>query len=328
VTPAPDRRGWVGRPWNIILPVVFALGTENSILNVILEPRLLGSHAWIYTDAVRALFAGADPWRAGPPAGVFAGPPTMLLPFIPFVSLPNEVIAAIALFGSILGLIWLLRRLGLPGYWAGFMPLFAVTVLGHLELLAVAILFYGGRLGGLAAIVKPYMGFALVAQRRWQAIAVGAVAVLVTAPFLPWRLFIEERDFITANLARQYAGDSVFGNPVLMVVAVIALASLGWRRALWLGAPVLWPYAQQGYKLMAVPVLTPVVAVFWAIPVPGSALLGIVALAVLERVRDRRRLPDWLSVGIQPLTSLGASVWPNPSTQPHVQRHAPAEVLA
>jgi hypothetical protein len=234
----------------------------------------------------------------------------MLLPFVPFVGMPNDVIAAIWLVGSVVALIWLLRKLGLPGYWLGFTPFFAVVVLGHLELLAVILLFYGGRLGGLAAIVKPYMGFALIAQRRWGAIAVGAVVVLVTAPFLPWALFIEERDFIASNLARQYAGDSVFGNPILMVIAVVALASLGWRRALWLGAPVLWPFAQQGYKLMAVPLMTPVLAMFWALPFPGCALAGIVAQAILERVDARRPLPAWLKVGIEPLTSIGASVWP------------------
>jgi hypothetical protein len=302
--------GRVGRPWNWILPLAFAIGAENSILHVILEPRLLGSHAWIYTDAARALFAGGDPWRVGPPAGVVAGPPPMLLPFMPFVGLPNEVIAAIWLVASVVALVWLLWKLGLPGYWIAYTPFFAVVVLGHLELLVVILLFYGGRLGGLAAIVKPYMGFALVAQKRWGAIAVAAVAVLVTAPFLPWGLFIQERDFIAANLARQYAGDSVFGNPILMVIAVVALASLGWRRALWLGAPLLWPAAQQGYKLMAVPLMTPVLAVFWALPFPGCALLGVVAQAILERVDDRRALPAWLKVGIQPLTPLGASVWP------------------
>ncbi|HJP89228.1 MAG TPA: hypothetical protein VJ850_09365 [Candidatus Limnocylindrales bacterium] len=303
-------RGRLGRPWNIVLPVAFALGAENSILHVILEPRLLGSHAWIYTDAARALFTGGDPWRAGPEAGVFAGPPPMLIPFIPFVGLSDDLIAAIWLFGSILAMLWLLRKLGLPGYWIAFNPLFAVVVLGHLELLLVIVLLYAGRLGGVSAIVKPYMGFALVAQRRWGAIAVAVAALAITAPFLPWQRFIEEYSFITANLTRQYAGDSVFGNPVLMVIAGVALLSLGWRRALWLGAPVFWPSAQQGYKLMSMPVLTPVIAVFWGIPVPGMALTGIVLQAVLERIDDRRPLPAWLHVGLQPLTEIGASIWP------------------
>jgi hypothetical protein len=290
--------------------VGFAIGCEISILHIILEPRLLGSHAWIYTDAARALLAGGDPWRAGPPAGVFAGPPPMLLPFIPFVALPNEVIAAIWLIGSLVGLVWLLRRLGLPGYWIAFTPFFAVVALGHLELLAVIVLLYGGRFAGLAAIVKPYMGFALLAQKNWTALAIGALAVVVTAPFLMWPLFIEQREFITANLARQYAGDSVFGNPILMAIAVVALASLGWKRALWLGAPLVWPFAQQGYKLMAVPLLTPVMALCWALPFPGSTLTGVVLQAILERVDAWRPLPPWLRTGIEPLTDLGAAYWP------------------
>lgn len=308
----PRSRGRVGRPWSIILPVAFAIGCTNSILHVILEPRLLGSHAWIYTDAARAWLAGGDPWRAGPPAGAFAGPPPMLLPFVPFVAVPNEIIAAIWFAASVVGMAWMLRRFGLAGYWLAFVPIFESVVLGHLELLTVLLLFFGGRLAGLAAIVKPYMGFALVAQRNWRAIAIGAVAVLVTAPFLPWARFIDERELIAASLARQYHGDSVWGNPIAMAIAFVALASLGWRRAIWLGAPVLWPFAQQGYKLMALPLLTPVIAVCWAIPLPGAALTGIVAQAVLERIDQRRPLPAWLKVGIQPLTSIGAAMWPKP----------------
>lgn len=307
---APAERGRIGRPWNLILPIAFVIGAESSILHLVVAPQLLGSHAWIYTDAARALLAGSDPWRVGPAAVVFAGPPTMLLPFVPFAGLPNIVIAGIWVLASLIGGIWLLRKLGLPGYWLAFNPLLAAIGLGHPEVLAVALLFLGGRLGGLSAIVKPYMGFALLAQRRWSAIAVAIIAVAITAPFLPWGLFIQERDMISQTLAQQYSGDSVFGNPVLMLIAVVALASLGWRRALWLGTPLLWPFAQQTYKLMALPVLTPVIAVFWAVPVPGFALIGVVLQAVLERVDDRRPLPTWLRAGIQPLTDMGADVWP------------------
>ena len=234
----------------------------------------------------------------------------MLIPFIPFTALPDVAIATIWVVASFIGMVWLLRKLGLPGYWLAFNPILAVVGLGHPELLAVALLFFGGRLGGLSVIVKPYMAFALIVQKRWRAIGVAVVAVGVTAPFLPWGLFIAEREMITRTLADQYSGDSVFGNPVLMLVAAVALASLGWRRALWLGTPLLWPYAQQTYKLMALPVMTPVIAIFWAMPVPGFALMGIVAQAVLERVDGVRPLPGWLREGIQPLTSMGADAWP------------------
>jgi hypothetical protein len=95
-----------------------------------------------------------------------------------------------------------------------------------------------------------------------------------------------------------------------MVIAVVALGSLGWKRALWLGAPVLWPFAQQGYKLMAVPLLTPVIALCWALPFPGSTLTGVVLQAVLERVDAWRPLPPWLRTGIEPLTDIGAAYSP------------------
>jgi hypothetical protein len=76
---------------------------------------------------------------------------------------------------------------------------------------------------------------------------------------------------------------------------------------------------------MAVPVLTPVVASFWAIPVPGMALTGIVLQAVLERVDHRRPLPAWLRVGIQPLTEIGASIWPE--RRMHAYEESVATVL-
>ena len=309
-TASAAPRGRVGRPWNIVLPIAFAIGGASAILDVLIEPRLFGSHAWIYTDAARAWLSGGDPWLTGPPADLFAGPPPMLLPFVPFVALPSQLIAIMGVLVAAASLVWLLVKLGLPGYWIGFLPFAGVVVLGHFEVPVVLLLLYGGRFAGLATLVKPYTAFALLAQQRWTALAVAIIAVVVTAPLLPWAQFFEDRDFIATSLARQYGGDSVFGNPLLVGVAGVALLSLGWRRAFWIGAPVLWPFAQQSYKIMAVPLMTPVLATFWALPIPGATVLGIVAQALLERVAGRRSLPAWLCTGIEPLTGLGASIWP------------------
>ncbi|MEO8273734.1 MAG: hypothetical protein ABI620_06685 [Chloroflexota bacterium] len=305
VSHATEEVRRLGMPWRFVLPVSFAVGSALSAIGILFVPQILGADAWLYADAARAWVTGADPWMTGPPAAVFAGPPTMLVPFLPFVGMPHNAIAALWVTVNLVATVWLLRKLRLPGYWLGFLPIFAVVALGHIEMLAVILLLFGGRLGGLAVVIKPYMGFALVAQRRWGAIAVGLIVVAVTAPFLPWSQFLGEAEHVTASLAAQSHGDSVFGNPLAMGIAIVALASLGWRRALWLGAPLLWPFAQHDYKLMALPILTPVVAIFWAIPLPGAALTGVVAQAALERIDARRPLPAWVRDGIRPLTSLG-----------------------
>lgn len=281
--------------------VAFAIGSAQSVLYPILAPGILGSHAVVYTEAAAAWLAGGDPWSVGPPAVVFAGPPTMLLPFVPFTMLPGDVTRAIWVIGMFAAAVWTIRRLGLPGYWIGFPPLFENIVLGHPEVLMLMLLVASGWLSGLATLIKPYAGFALLAERRWGAIALAVVVGAATLLFLPWGRFFAELPQISATLARQARGDSTFGNVPLMVIAALALASLGPRRALWLATPLLWPNAQPNYKVIGMPVLPPLVAALWALPISGLALVGVVAYAILDRLDDHRTLPQWLKAGIKPV---------------------------
>ena len=277
----------------------FASASARSLITVFV-PGLPGSHARIYTEATRAWLAGADPWLVGPQDVIFSGPPPMLAMFLPFAPLPDDVVRLVSVVGTAVIAAWMLRRLGLPGYWLGFPPIFSVIVLGHPEIALVALLLFGGVLGGLAPLVKPYLGLALVAERRWRAIAIGAVAFLATLPFLPWSRFLAELPMIGANLAAQYHGDGVFGEPVLMLIAVVALLALGPRLALWLATPLLWPAVQPSYKVMTLPVLSPLLAAFWALPVPGATLAGVVAQAIVVQAAKRRELPGWLAAGVRP----------------------------
>jgi hypothetical protein len=284
------------------LLVAFAIGSARSVIFPIAEPGLLGSHAVVYADAAATWMAGGNPWTVGPPLVVFAGPPTMLLPFAPFVFVPDIVTRVLWVLGMAVLAVWAIRRLGMPGYWIGFGPLFGNIILGHPEVLVLALLVAGGALSGFSALIKPYAVFALLAERRWPALAIVTVAGLASLLFLPWATFIAELPEINANLARQGHGGSVFGDPLLMVVAIVALASLGPRRALWLAVPVLWPYAQEGYKVLSMPVLSPILAVFWAIPVQSFTLIGLVMYAILFQLDRHRRLPRWLSDGVQPVS--------------------------
>lgn len=276
-------------------------------------PAIIGSHAVIYTEAARAWIAGGDPWQVGPPAVVFAGPPPMLLPFLPFVALPGLAVRATWVVGSFVVAVWSLRRFGLPAYWIGFPPLVEAIVLGHPEVLLLGLLALRGPLSGLAVIVKPYAGLPLLAERRWGALALAAIALVVTIPVLPWPRFMAELPAIASTLVRQSAGDSTFGQPLLMIIGAVALASLGLRRALWLSVPVLWPYAQPIYKVVTVPALSPLLALAWSIPIPGSTLAGLILEATLLLLLRHDRLPRQLKPILQ-FEPRRQAAWPVPSS--------------
>jgi hypothetical protein len=226
------------------------------------------------------------------------------LPFIP-LSVDVTRLAWFAL--DVVLAIWVFRRLGLGPHWIAFPPMFAAIVLGHIEVVVLALLVLRGPLAGLAAFIKPYAVLPLIAERNWRALIVGAAVLLATAPFLPWPRFLQEAPLINATLARQDVGDSAFGDPVLMAIAVVALAALGPRRALWLGVPVLWPHAQPIYKVMSIPALTPVLAIAWALPIQGATLMGVVILAVLVTLDRVRPLPGWLRLGIHDVATKAPS---------------------
>ena len=301
------------RVWDILLILAFVPGAATSLFYVLVMPTGLGVHANIYAHAADAWLNGGDPWLVGPELAVFAGPPTMLLPFVPFAGRPDPVNVAIWLFADLAIATWVFRRLRMPAYWLAFPPLFFAIILGHIEVFVLAAMVVRTPLAGLAAAIKPYAAIPMVAERRWGALAVAAVAVVVTFPFLPWSRFFQDLPLITANLARQDTGDAVFGQPLLMLVGAVALLSLGPRRALWLAVPVLWPHAQGIYKTMTIPVLTPVVALFWALPFQGATLLGVVAYAVLVQVARVRRLPGWVRAGIEPVARSAVA---EPATEP------------
>ena len=229
----------------------------------------------------------------------------MLLLFVPFVPMPVDVTRLIWVGAMLLAAIWVIRRLGLPGYWVAFPPMFQAIFLGHPEVLVLALLVFGGPLSGIAAVIKPYAAAPLLAERRWSAFMVALAVVLITAPFLPWATFISDLPSIGANLFRQNHGDSTFGSPILMAMAVLALASLGLRRGLWLSVPLLWPLAQPMYKTASLPAMSPFLAITWSIPVPGFTLVGLSVEAIVLRWASRRPLPAWLMHGFMPAPASG-----------------------
>jgi hypothetical protein len=281
--------------WNLALAATFILGSGWAVFPSLVYPGLIGSHAVLYTNAALAIVQGSDPWTVGPP--IFAGPPTMPLTFLPFVGAPDLVVRGSWIAIDIVVAVWAIRRLHLPGYWLAFPPLVQSIVLGHPEVLLLGLLVGAQTLSGLAILVKPYAVFPLLAERRWRALALGVAVVAVTVPFLPWPKFFTEFPEIVVTIVRQNNGDAA-GDPVAIAIGVIALLSLGLRRALWLAVPVVWPFAQPNYKVMTVPALAPLLGLMWAIPIPGFTVAGIVVLAALVMLNRFRPLPSWLQRGI------------------------------
>ena len=302
MTGGPDRAATqtvASRRWDLLLITVFSVVSAWSIVVSIYEPLIVGSHAVAYTDAAAAWLSGGNPWVVGPENVIFAGPPPMLVPFVPFIPLPGLLTRLIWVVGMALLAVWTIRRLGLPGYWIVFPPITEAIVLGHLEIGILALLVIGGPISGVALLIKPYAAAATLAERRWTAFGVAIGLFVLSLLILPWRAFIDQLPTITTTLATQATGGvSTFGSPVLMVVAVVALASLGVRRGLWLSVPLLWPSAQFLYKTASVPQLSPLIAVLWAIPVPGLTLVGVTVEAVIRQIAKSRPLPGWLAPGL------------------------------
>ena len=254
----------------------------------------------LYRSATLAWLQGQDPWTVVQGGVYFAAPPPSLLPMVPFALLPEPVAIAALLAGGVLGTAWALRRLGAPLWWLAFPPLVDAIWNANPHVLVVPLVLAGA--GPLAVFVKAYAAIPLVLLRRVRALLITAVALVVTAPFLPWRQFVDDLPTILMQLRLQSNGGlSVFALPPLALVvagaaAVIALAVIGRERAAWLAVPVLWPSTQWYYASIAIPaVVRPgapfVAAAILAIPLVQGPLLAVVVLAGLEvaiRLRERR----------------------------------------
>jgi hypothetical protein len=278
-----------------------------------MDPTSMGWHATFYTDAASAWLQGGDPWITGPPGIIFGGPPTMLIAFAPWVWVIPPVTRAIWVVGSLVLAIDVLRRLHLPMYFLAFPPLFEAIAIGHPEVLVLWLLTASHPMSALAAVIKPYAVVSLIAERRVKAVLFAAAIVAITAPFLPWGRFVKEFPAILRTLSVQANGDSTFGTP-WMLLAILCLAIFGWRRALWLATPVLWPNAQFNYRVGSIPMLSPIIALCWAVHIPGATLVGIASEAGLLVLRSRRALPPWLESAIMPISTHRVRTYPSPET--------------
>jgi len=200
----------------------------------------------------------------------------------PFTLLPDWAVVPVFVTGSFALAGFAIRSLGLPLWWVSFWPIVDGALVGNPD---VAVLFTlviaHRRFDTLAPLLKIYAVLPLVGERRWRSLAVLVVVLAVTAPILPWGLWLEAIPSSTKAFDA-VAQPTSFGNPILMVVAGVALLSMGIRRAAWLAVPVLWPWTQPHYLAMSTPALTPLLAIVWGLPVvPPIVMLGSIVVAAV-----------------------------------------------
>jgi hypothetical protein len=246
--------------------------------------------------------AGGEPWLAGDPISRFAGTPLSLFAFAPAAFLPVELWGAIALAGSFAAAIYAVRALRLPIAWLFFPPLTAGiwTANPSVLMLALAVVALGSDrspvrwlLGALAWWVKVLVALPLAAERRWHALAVGAVAATMTIALAPslWLHYLAEVPAISATLAQNtHHSAAWYRAPWLLppaIVALLVLARFDPRAAAWLAIPALAPVVEYHWAVLMLPVAHPALGI--AAFVPDAAWPAVVTLYVVFRWLARRR---------------------------------------
>lgn len=283
-----------GGKWGRLLVIAAFAGTTGFLATIfILYPEHLGHDARLYAEASRLWLEGMDPWTT-PIAqcnGCYYGstPPTLLL-YAPFAYAPPAFTATVWIVGQTALVTFALRRTHLPLWWLVFPPVSSAILGGNPDALVLVALLTGPR--WLAPLAKVYGGLPLLAERRWRDIGIAAAICAASLLVLPWLTFLRDFGFISGRLAAQNWNLSAWGIWPLWVAAGVALLSLGPRRAAYLAVPAIWPSTQIHYAAMSVPMLTtPLLAIGFALPLPGAAAVSVIAYAAWGRLDGRANVP-------------------------------------
>jgi hypothetical protein len=273
----------------VLAPAWFAIISAIRLSSLL--PTTPGYDGMLYRDATLRWLAGGDPWAPRSGDAVFGAPPPTLLAMLPFAALP-EALARVALVAlGIAASVWVIRRLRLPLWWLVFPPLVDGLYIANPHVFVVPLLVAGA--GPLAVFVKAYAGAVPALLLQWRVLAATVALLIVTAPILPWSLFLERWPQVSAALASQSGGGglSALATPLLVPVAIVAAAIIGRERLAWWAVPVFWPYTQWYYSSTVLPAVTPLAAMALAVPVPGATTLAIALAAAEVVVRRRRAVP-------------------------------------
>lgn len=268
------------------------------------KPDRLWIDAHIYYRATHEWLSGGNPWTASWQGVPFAAPPPALLLNLPLQLLGEEAAVAFWVVANSVAAVMLFRRFKLPVWFVLFMPISEGFLGATPDITLAALVLLGG--GWIAALAKPYSIPAMIAARRWWALAGAFVVALATMPLLPWSQFIASRDAISAAFLDHTVVVSAWGVPLLMVATSVALFSLGWRRGLGLTTPGL--LAQQPhYLLFSLEHIrsSRLLIVTLTLPIPHLAALGIIGYALWERRQAalgvRSAIGTWLAETRRPL---------------------------
>jgi hypothetical protein len=266
----------------------------------------IGIDGRLYYRAAVAFLAGGDPWQAytatntwppGPSQAhfLFTGPPPTVLAFVPFTWIP-ETPFVIGWFGlSVAAAIYTLRRLRLPVWWILFPPMMQGLLVANPQIVCLALMLASSNwLRALAAPMKAYAVIPMVGLRQWRALAILAVAGLVSL-VLCWPLWSRYASEFQANstwlVGATNGGWSAASEPLLWVVAAILLAILAvtnWRDAGWLAVPTLWPASEFFYATFVLPLRSPWLAAALAMsnrarfPTMSQILVAYLAVRVAQ----------------------------------------------
>jgi hypothetical protein len=255
----------------------------------IAKPDALAIDARHYQRAASVWLAGGNPWSVTESGVPYAAGPHTLLFYAPTSALPLAVSVTIWMLIGIAASVWLVRRLQLPWWYLLFPPLAHAMWNGNPQNLALALLVAGGPIAATLAVgLKLYAGLPLLG--RWRDLIVAAVVVVVTLPFLPWQLYLEQGLGVGSHLASAWNG-SAWRVPLLIPPTLLALWILRRRGAEWFLVPAVFPATQFYYVAMALPALVgrPLIAAALALPMILMTPLVVIAFAAWTVYEGRAR---------------------------------------
>jgi hypothetical protein len=270
----------------LLLPVCFVVLSLARLASI--TPGPMGYDGRLYRAAAVAWLGGGDPWQVQAGGVYFAAPPPTLLAMIPFALVP-EALAVAVLFGlGVAASLWTIRRLGMPLWWLAWPPLVDGLYNANPHVFVLPLVLGGAAWFG--PMVKVYAAPVLLLRRQFRALVVGGVAIVLTAPLLPWEAFVAQLPHLLTLLNYQSSGGlSASALPILVIPALAALWCVGPERAAWWIVPALWPSTQYYYGSLTLPAVTPIAALVLCAQFPGVAAVAVVVSSI-ELWRSRRRL--------------------------------------
>ncbi len=281
-----------------------------------------GLDATIYYRGVVAWLHGADPWAASVSVNGYdyhyAGSPVTTVLMAPASLLGEQAFTYGWLVLTLVATVWTLRKLGFPLWWLLFPPIAEALFSGNPQLVVLALLVANNSIASaLATGLKVYAFIPLFGETRWRQIGIAVLfnaATILIAPKL-WLDYVRELGAISSRLeVESLQGLSAFYVPMLLAICVVALVLLALRdrrAAGWLTVPAIWPSSQFHYSTMALPVMSPLLAVLLAFPYlrlpPVAIVLDIARRLVTPYVKRVLTTPEPPDGADGPATTSSAS---------------------